>query len=286
MVRPLNDGGLSHGVVTIAPVIRTAYLRVYQPLSAFSEEERGRWLAQPEHHNQTLWGPSRKWLVASTLPSSEAGVESEGAFVRRIDDDIYVCPYRTRLRMLAGLLAFRQSVPEEVAEAFVPEQVAHSAARELAALSDREPDIRSHILHANWHVPLRWFAAFEGSERILIEDREGLRIRYETSLGTARERLSRALEILEGSGIDEDVSVAVRELYDWIHGFTGEGLVELDYGLVAGMFEDEELVDDASASEVRSCLDALAAGDLVRAGRLFATLSERWSAVRAHEVMN
>ena len=273
-------------MVTIALVIRTAYLRVYQPLSAFSDGERSRWLAQPEHHNQTLWGPSRKWLVASALPSSEAGVEAEGAFVRRIGGDIYVCPYRTRLRMLAGLLAFRQSVPEEVADAFVPQGVAHSAARELAALSDREPDIRSHILHANWHVPLRWFAAFEGSERILVEDREGLRIRYETTLGKAQERLSQALEILEGSGIDDDVAVAVRELCDWTQGFSGEGLVELDYGLVAGMFEDEDLVDDGSAAEVRSCLDALSGGDLVRAGRLFSTLSERWSTVRAHEVMN
>ncbi|MDQ3619173.1 MAG: hypothetical protein M3391_03485 [Actinomycetota bacterium] len=267
-------------------MIRTAYLRVYQPLSAFSDDERSRWLAQPEHHNQTLWGPSRKWLVTSALPSSEAGVEAEGAFVRRIGGDIYVCPYRTRLRMLAGLLAFRQSVPEEVADAFVPQGVAHSAARELAALSGREPDIRSHILHANWHVPLRWFAAFEGSERILIEDREGLRIRYETTLGRARERLSQALEILEASGIDDDIAVAVRELCDWTQGFSGEGLVELDYGLVAGMFEDEELVDDGSADEVRLCLDSLSEGDLVRAGRLFSTLSERWSAVRAHEVMN
>ena len=31
-------------MVSIGPVIRTAYLRVYQPLEAFSKEERDQWL--------------------------------------------------------------------------------------------------------------------------------------------------------------------------------------------------------------------------------------------------
>ena len=188
--------------------------------------------------------------------------------------------------MLAGLLAFRGSVPEEVADAFVPRAEAERAAHELAAIGEGDPEMRSHILHANWHVPLRWFAAFDPSERTLIEDRRGLRIRYEARLADAQRRLGRALEILESSPIDEGVTEAVRELTAWLNEFPPEGLLELDYAGVSAAFESDDLANDQSAAEVWICLDALASGDLVRAGETFETLSERWTEIRALEVVN
>ncbi len=188
--------------------------------------------------------------------------------------------------MLAGLLAFRGSVPEEVADAFVPEAEATRAARELAAMGEDDPAIRSHILHANWHVPLRWFAAFDPRDRILIEDRRGLRIRYEASLSEAKKRLARALEILDNSPIDEGVIEAVRELSGWLDEFGDEGLVELDYGGVASAFAEDDLVNDQSAEDVWACLDALASGDFARAGDTFESLTERWTEIRSLEVVN
>jgi hypothetical protein len=210
----------------------------------------------------------------------------ERAFIRRIDDRVFVCPWRTRLRMLTSLLAFRGVVPEEVADAFVPEEEAQRAARELATIDEEMPEIRSHILQANWHVPLRWFGAFEDTERILVEDKAGLRLRYETTTRKARARLRHTLEILEGSQMDEGVTTAVRELLDWLSVFSDDGLVELDYGSVARMFDDEELLADRSAAELWQCLAALEQGDPQRAGLIFATLSERWSEVRAVEILN
>jgi len=188
--------------------------------------------------------------------------------------------------MLAGLLAFRNSIPEEVAEAFVPEEEARRAAHELAALGEQHPDVKSHILHANWHVPLRWFAAFDDSERILTEDKDGLRIRYETRLQEATLRLRNALTVLENSFIDDSVTSAVRELLEWLEEFRSDGLLELDYASVASMFGDEDLLEDRSAGEVATCIEALEAGDVVKAGRLFSTLTDRWTEVRAQEVIN
>jgi hypothetical protein len=188
--------------------------------------------------------------------------------------------------MLAGLLAFRNSIPEEVAEAFVPEDEARRAAHELATLGEEHPEVRSHILHANWHVPLRWFAAFDDSERILTEDKDGLRIRYEARLPEAIQRLQNALEVLQNSWIDDTVTAAVKELVEWLEDFRSDGLLELDYASVATMFGDEDLLEDRSAGEVGSCLEALQAGDVLRAGRLFATLTDRWTEMRAQEVIN
>jgi hypothetical protein len=255
-------------------------------LEAFPIEERELWRDAREHPHELREVPAaRQWLVGASLPHGEV-LAAEGAFSRSVDGRLLVCPWRTRLRMLAGLLAFRGSVPEEVAEAFVPEREARRAAHELAVLGENHPEVRSHILHANWHVPLRWFAAFDDTERILTEDKNGLRIRYETNLADARARLERAVAILETSWIDESVRDAVRELLGWLEGFVEDGLVELDYSSVAGVFGDEELIDDHSAAEVWACLEALVESDVVRAGRTFGTLSERWTEVRAHEVLN
>ncbi len=267
-------------------MVNASYLRIYQPLSAFAPEEQERWLEAPEDGEPIDRVVSRRWLISATLPAPQGVAVSEAAFVRRVDGAVYVCPWRTRLRMLAGLIAFRGTLPEEVAEAFVPEATARQAARELAALGRDRPELRSHILHANWHVPLRWFTAFDDSDRILIEDKEGLRIRYEAPLSRARERLHRAHGILEGSGVESGVTEAVAELIEWVDGFEDEGLLELDYGSVATIFPDEELVEDRSAALVWSCLEALERGDVVRAGKQFGTLVERWNDVRTHEVLN
>jgi hypothetical protein len=273
--------------VSILVVTQTAYLRVYQPLSLFSESDRERWMAGRDDEDSGEHESTRRWLLFSALPGGPVATRStEGAFVREVDGRVYVCPWRTRLRMLAGLVAFRGSIPEEVANAFVPEDEARRAAKELAELEDQDPEVRSHIVHANWHVPLRWFSAFDESQRILTEDRRGLRIRYEAPLSEAKARMARAVEILESSWIDDGIVASIKELTEWLEGFPEEGLLELDYGTVAATFRDEDLVEDHSAAEVWACLDALETGDVIRAGRVFGKLTDRWTEVRAREVVN
>lgn len=267
---------------------RTAYLRVYQPISEIGgrAEEHEAWLATPEDEPGDVL-TSKRWLLRTDLPSLDPlPGPIEGAFVRKVEGQVLVCPWRTRLRMLAGLLAFRGSIPDEVAEAFVPEEEAHRAAHELAMLEENHPEVRNHIIHANWHVPLRWFVGFDESERILIEDRHGLRVRYEAPLNLAKERMSKALKILETSWIEESVTESVRELRSWLGEFTEDGLLELDYGTVAGLFTHDELLEDYSAAQVWTCLDALESGDVVLAGSTFGALTEKWTEIRALEVMN
>lgn len=264
---------------------RTAYLRVYQPVSAFAPEDRAAWEPAGLDDDVEQHSDAHRWLIRSALPDADVA-PTEGAFVKKVGDVTLVCPWRTRLRMLAGLLAFRGSIPDEVADAFVPADEAHRAARELAQFEENHPEVRSHIIHANWHVPLRWFVPFHDTERILVEDRNGLRLRYEIPLAVAFERLDRALVVLEGSMIDEEVTEAVRELRGWLGEFGEVGLLELDYGSVASSFSDEELLEDRSAAEVQDCIDALEQGDLVRAGRTFTMLTDRWTGARAREIVN
>lgn len=267
-------------------VIRTAYLRVYQPIEAFSPAERKRWEKATHADPSAETRAVHRWLVSSSLGEGSPPAHAGGAYVRRTGTVTLVCPWRTRLRMLAGLLAFRDSIPDEIADAFVPEEAARLAAHELAALGEDLPDIRSHIIHSNWHVPLRWFVAFDDSERVLTEDGAGLRIRYESLLGAARARVERSVEVLEEVWVDDQITEMVRDLGEWLADFPGEGILELDYGTVAGSFTDEELEQDRSAGEIWECLGAVESGDLVGAGRIFSRLSERWSGARAFEAVN
>lgn len=267
-------------------MVMTSYLRVYEPLSTFSAEERSRWVPDPTDGVRVDTAVSRRWLIDGSLPGASDFGLPEGAFIKKSGGTVMVCPWRTRLRMLAGLIAFRGSVPEQVAEAFVTEDEARRASVALEAIGDQYPDVRSYISHANWHVPLRWFAAFDDSERILTEDANGLRIRYEAPLATARTRIERGLDILNESWVDDVVIAALREVAEWLEDFSQDGLLELDYGSVARMFSDDELLEDRTAAEVWNCLEALEGGDIVRAGEVFAALNESWAGLRANEMAN
>jgi hypothetical protein len=263
---------------------RTSYLRMYQPLHVFSESEQATWRALSEDAAPYELR-TEGWLGGGTIPSTREHSALDGAFIRLVDGATLVCPWRTRLRMLAGLLEFRNSVPAEVADAFVPENEARRAAHELEVM-DTHTGMQSYMLHSNWHVPLRWFTSFADLDRILVEDRYGVRIRYETRLVDARDRLTHAIDVLERSHIDEFITALVRELEEWFDGFDPEGLVELDYGSVARSFSDDELVDDHSAGDLWACIHALETDDPVAAAEVFAALTDRWSAARVHEIVN
>src|SRR5688572_19353726 len=112
-------------VVTMTLVTRTAYLRVYQPLTSFPTYEREQWMKLDPDADPSELAASWKWLLRADLPTLEPlPGPIEGAFIRKRNDEVLVCPWRTRLRMLTGLLAFRGTIPDEVAEAFVPEEEA------------------------------------------------------------------------------------------------------------------------------------------------------------------
>ena len=101
-------------------VVPCAYLRAFQPLEAFPPDEQARWeryivgggmLRRPR--------PSyRQWMSGRRLGVLAAS-ESEGADIRLDKGAYYVCPWRTRLRVLASLLSFREAAQFEGRDAFV-----------------------------------------------------------------------------------------------------------------------------------------------------------------------
>lgn len=220
--------------------------------------------------------------VAPVLTRGEFGLWSESsrddAFVIEFEGRRYVCPRHARLRMLEGLLAFRNAYGGSPVETLVPEGTAARAADELEHIRHRLPGVRSQILTSPFYVPLRWFAAFDPGERMLVqEDGEVVSILYRTLVRRASRRLRRVAEVLEAVGFEDPVVEQIEDLARWVGAFPGEAVLELDYGSVAMLFTAAELAVDETAAEVAASIDALEEDDFEQAGEHYAVAASRWA---------
>jgi hypothetical protein len=246
-------------------MIRAAYLRVYLPA--------GDAPSYPQHVGDataTVMRGNDHFLWAESI--------TDDAFAVEWNDRRYVCPRHPRLRMLEGLLAFNNAFPETV---LIPESEVASAGEELSALRDTSPTMRSHILTSPWHVPIRWFAAFYHEERELYDGADGLSIRYRARLGDALERVGRAAQIIDGAGFQAAIVHQIRGLESWLEDFPPDALLELDYGNVATLFSEGDLVLDESAADAAASLKALENGNLDEAGTFYAAVARRWGPVQS-----
>lgn len=270
------------------PMVPSSFLRIYQPLGSFPEKERAKWAAYIASDPQPP--DTRRFRHVSFSDYAMTGMlypaTDDEAYIRNVGSQWLVCPWRTRLRVLAGLLSYRNSVPEEAADMWVPEEEALKAASELEALRSEQPEIHSNITTAAWHVPLRWFMMFDDSERTVREVDGKISATYEVDVRTARTRVDRGLRILREAGMAESQTQPVEELASWIHEFSYDSLIELDYGGIAQLFTKEELLLDRSATEIWSCLEALALGDYEQSAILYNDLAGWWGRVKALENAN
>ena len=160
----------------------------------------------------------------------------------------------------------------------MPESLARRAAAELDRLHARHPGARSHILTSPFHVPPRWFAAFNPKERELVPGAGGLTIRYRTGRGAAVRRLQRAARH-PGAGRLRRGHHRPGARPDRVAARLPQPtpLVELDYGGAARLFSDGELATDETVEDVAASLRALQRGDFEAAGEHYGRVAARWS---------
>jgi hypothetical protein len=267
-------------------VVPSAELRVYQPLDAFPSDERTYW-------ERFIVGGGmlrpRRAAFRQELGDLGLGVlvptEPDAASIRMVEEAYYVCPWRTRLRVLAAMLAFREAAPIEGAQHFVTDRARRRATRELSRMRRRNPGAISFIMQSPWHVPVRWFVLFEEEERRLEPLGDGHRLRYETTIRRALRRADRAIPVLRKTDLGPLADVIV-ELVEWLSAFDPRSMLELDYGGLAGVMTWDELDDDHSAREVQDAIGALGAEELTRAAEVYQSVVARWAELRGHESLN
>ena len=266
-------------------MVPAAELRVYQPLQAFAPEEQARWERFiVEGVPRPLRPRYRDRPTSVGLGFLEPSGE-DGASIKVVEGAYFVCPWRTRLRVLAGLLAFRQAVPFDGAEAFVTAAEERRASRELRRLRRRNPFEIATIMQSPWHVPVRWFVLFEDEERRLRDVDGRYRLSYLTTTKRAVRRLERAIPILRGSELGP-IAELVLDLHQWLSRFDVRSLLELDYGGLCDLVTWDELDDDHSAREVQGALTALAAGEFPRTAELYQAALSRSAEYRGRESLS
>lgn len=245
-------------------MIKTAQLRVYVPvdpvrgagLPAFADAE-----CRPA---DGPWG-----LIGESM--------EEGVLVAHWRGRTFVCPRTPLLRVLEGVLAIRQAYRRLGEAAIIPEEVAASARNRLEDIRREDPELRSHILSSAWHIPFRWLVAFDPQAKEVVGAAGRTTVRYRVEHAEAAARLERARSLLSGIESFGPVAAEIAELASWIEGFPTDSLVELDYGGIADLFPEDELLLDDSVGDVWAALEALGRGDLAAAIEHRDRIASRWA---------
>lgn len=294
-----------------------AYLRVYEPLSAFGETERAHWSAYAASENRPRRANALETehlqalgRIIGVLPVVAPDRESGDAYIRWADGSTYVCPWQTRLRSWLAIDRLGETARQLLSGAGAEAGEA-AAAAELAGWQEKGGSLRTYIRSCTWTVPRAWFVPFAPAERWLVTgtDRDRGRGRataaaarallYATAMAQARRRVARGLAALRRSGAGHDpgdsgsagtgVVVARAELEEigrWLEGFHPRSLVELDYGGLVQLLDDEALRADQSVAEVAAALSALAGKEFELAAALDQRLRARWQRMEAAELSN
>ncbi|WP_199725555.1 hypothetical protein [Nocardiopsis sp. Huas11] len=273
----------------------TAYLRVYQPIDAFPVRDRRYW----EKYSMSSERPRRinalsaehtaslRRLIA-TPPVVAPAEESGDAYLRRVDERLYVCPWQTRLRSWRAFAEFTTTMPVAVSEAFVPLAEAERVEEDYQEWKGSGAQVRPGILSSNWTIPVAWFVPFEERERCLVLSANSTRtLLYLTRTSMARRRLEHTVAVLREHLGTHAVSASTEQLVDWLS-LTAHpnSLLELDYGGLPHLLSDEHLSDDHSVGEVSAAVEALAKGDAEMVTALRRRITRRWRSVRALEHAN
>lgn len=211
---------------------------------------------------------------------------SEDAFVAEWQGRRFLCPRTPRLRMLEGVLAVRHAYTHLGAGAVIPERVAMAARAELEKLHAESPSLRSHILTSAWHVPIRWFVPFLTASKEVVGASASVSVRYRCDQRAAMANLDWAVEVLSDVEPMELVVSEVRELRRWLGEFPTTSMVELDYGSVASMFSETDLVMDDSVDQIRGALHALERGNVASAVHRYSRVMTRWAPSSAISASN
>lgn len=278
------------------PPLFAAYLRVYEPLTAFGRERQLYWRRYVRQGRAVALaeGPGRqRTAVLEALGAGWSRLPElpDEAYVLETEDAPLICPWDLRLRVAQAALSARDGVPAVIADAMVPPVLA-ALAQEIvdewgsgkAGTGQGMPWVHEQV--STWQAPLRWFILVAAQERELALGPDERHLRYRTEMATARRRAHRAAAVLRRSIGDAPIAIAAEEIARWLEDFHPRSVVELDYGGLVNLMGDDALREDDSPGLVTAGLAGLGAGDMETASEAYERLVARWRAVQLMERAN
>lgn len=290
-----------------------AYLRVYEPLSAFdgtvaarlqealemgqldystvSERERDMWLRSQLSVPPTLLpgelpnGEPSPRALREVLVLDPAEVPTETATV---GPGPLVCPLDVRARSAAALVGFLTSSHPALRAVALTASV-DSVREKAAAVLSELPGGAVHIVSTTWTVPLPWFTIVDPAHRhLVLAPREDPRRQacWRVAMGDARQRVAHAHSLAEEALGEQGPTKVLEDTGRWLEHFHPQSAVELDYGGLVQLLTDEELTEDSSAADVHAIVDALEREDVEEIASRFEKLRDFWGDLAVRERFN
>jgi len=284
-----------------------AYLRVYEPLSALDApladqvrkalengplsradvgaRERELWLrSQLARPRRLLPGERSDGSVAPDAPFDVMTI-SPAEVPGQVGPGPLVCPLDLRARSAAALVGFLATATGPLQEEAVPVEPEAIRARASAVMAELTAGA-VHVISTTWTVPLPWFALVEPEARRVVlapKDDPERQVSWRVSMADARARVARAHQVVSGSLGDAGPAKVLADTGRWLDHFAPDSAVELDYGGLVQLIDDQDLLDDSSATDVNAIVDALEAGDAEEVALRYEQLREFWGELARRE---
>ncbi|AHI01884.1 hypothetical protein GCM10010174_86400 [Kutzneria viridogrisea] len=283
-----------------------AYLRVYEPLSAFDAELAVRMRAALDNgplarsaagdRERELWLRSQLSRPAGLLPCEP--VETAPLDLLVLDPaevptgpaasagpGPLVCPLDLRARSAAALAGFL-STSSGVLRAAALGMPADTAKARANSVMAEVGASAVHVVSTTWTIPLPWFALVDADHRHVVlaprEDAER-QVAWRVAMADARRRVARAHTVVREALGENGPARVLRDTGRWLEHFHPHSAVELDYGGLVQLLDDEQLLEDSSAVDVQAIVDALEQGDTEEVALRYEQLREFWGELAAHE---
>ncbi len=290
-----------------------AYLRVYEPLSAFDEPVAKRLRAALEaghldyaavgDRERDMWLRSQLSKPVTLLPGELANGEPSPralADVMILDPkDVpveaatvapgpLVCPLDVRARAAAALVGFLTSSHPALRTAALSASLDSVREKAAAVLSDL-PGGAVHIVSTTWTVPLPWFTLVDPAQRhieVATRDDPARQVCWRVAMSDARRRVAKAHSLAERVLGDQGPTKVLEDTGRWLEHFHPHSAVELDYGGLVQLLDDEELESDTSAADVHEIVAALEREDVEEIASRFERLRDFWGDLAVRERFN
>jgi hypothetical protein len=268
-----------------------AYLRVYEPLSAFGSAESERWRAYADDHAavssaQTLRTEQRRALASALSTRVLHRLDDEPhAYLMQRDSEVLVCPSDLRLRTLLALDARDDDPNQDRILALLPASLVSWAGGELAAIMASRPDVVAHVRQSAWAIPAAWFLLFVDADQDFYECGGFESLRLRTRMVAARRAIARAHVAVRDHLDDARVLAQVVDVGRWLEAFHPNSHVELDYAglgqIAATRLRRATPVDDLAAA-----VSALASGSVEEGAARFRRIGGVFREARLYQRAN
>lgn len=291
-----------------------AYLRVYEPLPSFDGplEKLLREAVQTGHleysavgeRERTLWLKSQLSTPPILLPGELPNGRPSPSAMRDVlvldpaevptDEDTtvgpgpLVCPLDLRARSAAALVGFITSATPPLRAAALTESLDVVREKAAAVLSNL-PSGAVHVVSTTWTVPLPWFALVDpGQRHVVLATRDDPRrqVCWRIAMSDARRRVARAHSLAERTFGEAGPTKVLEDTGRWLEHFHEHSAVELDYGGLVQLLDDDELTEDSSAEDVNAIIEALEAENVEEIATRFEKLRDFWGELAVRERFN